>query len=218
MKKILNISNLSFAILTFIATAGLKSIAQTAPENVTINSVETSGSGCPEGTAHVTMAPDNQSMTVLFDNFVAESNGNKLLSILNCDVKVEFSVPRGWQYSIEGIDYRGGVSASVGSIAKHQSQFFVLNPRNKWKLLSNILKKYNFKNTSTGNYIIHKDIKFSSVKPGCCHEDTSTLLWKTAISAETVSHRDSSYAYISVDSIDAAQVGQKINLKWKRCH
>jgi hypothetical protein len=220
MKYNLIIKNLNYFILALITIAALNSNAQSALQDVTISNIETSGSGCPDGNARATLAPDKRSMSILFDNFVVQSNGSQPRDILNCDVKVQFSVPKGWKYSIEGIDYRGGVDAKVGSIAKLQLQFYSLNAYKKWKLIDNSLRKFNFKNADIGNYFIHKEIKFSyeSLKQCYSQDNTATLLWRTAIAAETISDRDDSYAYVSVDSIDAAQIGQKISLKWSRCN
>ena len=67
------------------------------------------GSGCPDGSASVTVSPDGQELTLLFDKFIAEGNNAKE-SRKSCNLSIPIKVPQGFQISFYDADYRGYVS------------------------------------------------------------------------------------------------------------
>lgn len=65
------------------------------------------GSGCPAGSAAVSVSPDGKEISVLFDKFIVK-NSRK-----NCGLTIPVTVPAGFQISLFTIDYRGYVGPST---------------------------------------------------------------------------------------------------------
>jgi hypothetical protein len=69
------------------------------------------GSGCPQGTTNVVLSPDQQSFTVIFDQFIAAAGPKYPTSSYkareDCQLNLFVHIPQGWQYSIAWATYRG---------------------------------------------------------------------------------------------------------------
>ena len=99
-------------VQTFVATATLMaafvSPALAAP-TVEIVGANYGGSGCPRGSASVTVSPDGQELSILFDKFIALGN-NSRESRKSCNLTIPIKVPQGYQISLYDADYRGYVA------------------------------------------------------------------------------------------------------------
>ncbi|MBF2062897.1 MAG: DUF4360 domain-containing protein [Calothrix sp. C42_A2020_038] len=97
---------------TFFATATMMaafvSPALAAPK-VEILGAGYGGSGCPQNSANVTVSPDGQELTILFDKFIALGN-NPRESRKSCNLTIPIKVPQGYQISLYDADYRGYVA------------------------------------------------------------------------------------------------------------
>ena len=105
---------------TIIAAATLALATSTATAAPSNNSVyfqdpAIAGSGCPGGTTDYAITPDGQTLTILFDSYVADP-GN-----LSCNIAIPVHVPNGFQVSLMTADYRGFVE---GSAELRRSYFF----------------------------------------------------------------------------------------------
>ena len=67
------------------------------------------GSGCPDRSASVSVSPDGQELTILFDKFAALGNVSTE-SRKSCNLSIPIKVPQGYQISIYDADYRGYVA------------------------------------------------------------------------------------------------------------
>ena len=67
------------------------------------------GSGCPDRSASVSVSPDGQELTILFDKFAAQGNVSTE-SRKSCNLSIPIKVPQGYQISIYDADYRGYVA------------------------------------------------------------------------------------------------------------
>jgi hypothetical protein len=94
------------ATATLIAASAAPAFA--APK-VEILGAGYGGNGCPDGSASVTVSPDGQELTLLFDKFIAEGNNAKE-SRKSCNLSIPIKVPQGFQISFYDADYRGYVS------------------------------------------------------------------------------------------------------------
>lgn len=93
---------------------GLNVNAQELPPFANITSVEFRGTGCDAESARVSITPDLQYMSILYDRFKAEvgagsTNINARVSNKNCVVVVKFDLPAGWSFQFEAVEYRGFV-------------------------------------------------------------------------------------------------------------
>jgi Domain of unknown function (DUF4360) len=99
-------------VQAFLAAAMLMtafiSPAFAAPK-VEIRGAGYGGSGCPERSASVTVSPDGQELSILFDKFIALGN-NSRESRKNCSLSIPIKVPQGFQISLYDADYRGYIA------------------------------------------------------------------------------------------------------------
>ena len=84
------------------------------------------GTGCPAGTASVTVSPDASAVSILFDNYVSEAGGmsGKRLDRKSCNVSIPVQVPNGYSVSIFQVDYRGFVMVPRGGRAQFDAEYF----------------------------------------------------------------------------------------------
>ena len=97
-----------FAAMTAM-TAFMNPGVAASNQNVEILGAKYGGSGCPNQSASVSVSPDGQELTVLFDEFVAEANRRRHRR-KSCNLSIPIKVPHGYQISLYDADYRGYVS------------------------------------------------------------------------------------------------------------
>jgi hypothetical protein len=83
------------------------------------------GSGCPAQSASVSVSPDGQELSILFDKFIALGN-NASQSRKSCNMSIPIQVPQGYQISLYDADYRGYV-APYTKAALRAEYFFAGN-------------------------------------------------------------------------------------------
>jgi hypothetical protein len=83
------------------------------------------GSGCPAQSASVSVSPDGQELSVLFDKFIALGNSASQ-SRKSCNMSIPIQVPQGYQISLYDADYRGYV-APYTKAALRAEYFFAGN-------------------------------------------------------------------------------------------
>jgi hypothetical protein len=74
------------------------------------------GSGCPRGSASVTLSSDRKALTVILDQFIAAAGPNyptPYTDRKNCLIDVDLHIPEGWQYSLISATYRGYIDIEV---------------------------------------------------------------------------------------------------------
>jgi hypothetical protein len=74
---------------------------------VTIEVVKINGSGCRKGTATVAVSADNTAFTVTYNGYLVQTGAKKKDQQKDCKLKLKVDVPKGFTYTISGIDYRG---------------------------------------------------------------------------------------------------------------
>lgn len=84
------------------------------------------GSGCPNLSASVSVSPDGQELTILFDKFAAQGNiaAERRKS---CNLSIPIKIPQGYQISLYDADYRGYVSP--GTTGNLRAEYFFAGTR-----------------------------------------------------------------------------------------
>lgn len=97
-----------------------------ANDKVEILGAEYGGSGCPEGSASVSVSPDGQELSILFDQFVALGNKGAERR-KSCNMSIPIQVPQGFQISLYDADYRGYVAPAT--IGRLRAEYFFAGQR-----------------------------------------------------------------------------------------
>lgn len=84
------------------------------------------GSGCPAGTASVVVSPDQTAISILFDQFIAESGGStgRRFDRKSCNLAIPVYVPGGYSVSIIAVDYRGFNVLPSGARSRFEAEYF----------------------------------------------------------------------------------------------
>ena len=103
------------AIWLLLMVSGADLQAQGVPPYANVTSVDFRGSGCDAESARVSITPDLQYVSILYDRFSAEvgtgsANINAKMNNKNCIVVVKFDLPAGWSLQFDAIEYHGFVS------------------------------------------------------------------------------------------------------------
>ncbi|GAA2703449.1 DUF4360 domain-containing protein [Actinoplanes palleronii] len=128
---------------TLLATlAGAATPASAAParppvpsDDMVIDVVSANGSGCPLGTAAVTVSPDNKAFTVSYSEFTAQVGaGAKPTDFRkNCQLGLNVHVPQGYTYAIANTDYRGFAHLERGASATQTAFYYFQGERQTTK-------------------------------------------------------------------------------------
>ncbi|PID49770.1 MAG: hypothetical protein CR991_04950 [Proteobacteria bacterium] len=150
------------------------------------------GSGCPAGTSDYAITPDGQTLTILFDEYMASPG------MATCNIAVPVHVPNGFQVSLMTADYRGFVQ---GRAELSRSYFFAgeRSPRKRTRF-----------NSRTGEEYLERDnLLTTSNSFSKCGADVNLR-----INSRIRTYNRSSL--ISVDSLDLNN-GMVFHLQYQPC-
>ncbi|MBF0297826.1 MAG: DUF4360 domain-containing protein [Oligoflexia bacterium] len=167
------------------------------------------GTGCPAGSASVTLSPDRSALSILFDQYVAAAGGVTLRSFdrKTCNVSVPVFVPQGYSVSIFKIDYRGYVNVPFGGQANFNVEYFFAGsqgPRFQKIFAGGYDNQYFLTNTLSATAIVWSP----------CGQSVN-LRVNSAMLAKSNSFFDEAMA--TVDSIDIRS-GLVYHIQWRICY
>jgi hypothetical protein len=95
-------------------------------DRIVIDLVTVNGSGCPAGTASVTMLPDNTGFRITYGNFVARAGGSVPATEFrkNCQVNLLVYIPQGFTFAVARADYQGRLRLAAGATALERSNYY----------------------------------------------------------------------------------------------
>jgi hypothetical protein len=96
------------------------------PDKVVIDLVNVNGSGCPRGTAAVSVSEDKTAFTVTYSAYLAQVGiGSTPTSFRrNCQLGLRVHVPQGFTYAVAQADYRGFASLAAGATGLHKASYY----------------------------------------------------------------------------------------------
>ncbi|SDS45343.1 DUF4360 domain-containing protein [Actinoplanes derwentensis] len=109
-----------------VPASGMPARPPVPAKDMVIDVVAANGSGCPRGTAAVTVSPDNKAFTVSYSEFTAQAGaGTKPTDFRkNCQLALNVHVPQGYTYAIANTDYRGYAHLERGASALQTSFYY----------------------------------------------------------------------------------------------
>ena len=84
------------------------------------------GSGCPAGTASITLSPDESALSILFDSYSVEAGRatNKTVDRKSCNISIPVQVPQGYSVAVFQVDYRGYNLLPAGGMMRFDAEYF----------------------------------------------------------------------------------------------
>jgi hypothetical protein len=178
-----------------IATSIAPAFAQSKVEILGANY---GGNGCPANSASVSVSPDGQELSILFDKFIAMGNSASERR-KSCNLSIPIKVPQGFQISLYDADYRGYVAPATS--ANLRAEYFFAGQRGP---------VFNRNFTGEANYNVKDSLAtVANVWSRC--GDSLNMRVNAAMTA-----RGSGMA--TVDSFDLSHRGLVYHIKYRTCN
>jgi hypothetical protein len=168
------------------------------------------GSGCPAGSASVNVSPDQSSLSILFDSFIAEAGNTTMRRIdrKSCNISIPVQVPQGYSVAIFQVDYRGfNLVPAAGAMSRIDTEYFWAGSRGP--RFSRV-----FAGPVTDNYTLSDGLLASTLVWAPCGASVN-LRVNSSIMAQSNSRGDQTM--MTVDSADVSS-GLIYHVKWRRCY
>lgn len=173
------------------------------------------GTGCPEGTIAASITPDSKTISILFDNYIAEAGNSSGVKrdIKNCSVQLPIEVPAGFQFTIVKLDYRGFNAIPDGGRTRYVTMYSFFDEETKKQIGRRIRRNFIFEGPLQEDYTISSDV---ASKPtwSKCGKDVSFRLDTRAIA---VTNEEGEDVLATIDSIDASAGSVDYHLLWQEC-
>lgn len=167
------------------------------------------GTGCPAGTASVSVSPDQSAVSILFDSYVAEAGytTNRTMDRKSCNITVPVGVPQGYSVAVFQVDYRGYNSVPAGGSTRFDAEYFWAGSRGP-RLTKTFFGPMN------DPYTLTDELQATTVVWAPCGASVN-LRVNTSMVAKTNNRSDQTMG--TVDSADISS-GLTYHLQWKRCN
>jgi hypothetical protein len=95
-------------------------------DRIVLDVVTVNGSGCPPGTADVSILSDNTGFRVTYRDFLARAGGSATPTEFrkNCQINVLVHIPQGFTFAIASAEYRGRARLESGASALQRSNYY----------------------------------------------------------------------------------------------
>ena len=198
MKKIL-------AIAALLIAGSFASVSYA--DDIALGEPGYGGTGCPDGSASVTLSPDAKSLSIIFDEYYVEVGGatNKSLERKSCNIAIPVHVPQGLSVSVLTVDYRGYNSLPTGAKSTFAVEYFFAGVQGP---------KFNktFNGALDKDYLITNKLQATALVWSACGADVN-LRTNSSIRVQTKQNKE---ALATVDSEDIS-AAIKYQLQWKKC-
>lgn len=166
------------------------------------------GTGCPAGSASVTVSPSNDAISVLFDQFITEAGGNtgRRIDRKSCNLTVPVYVPQGFSVAIFSVDYRGFNAVPSGGYNRLTSEYF-------WAGTRGPTISRTFNGPQASDYTVTDNLLASAQIWAPCGQSVNLR-----INAGMMSMANSAMQQTlgTVDSVDLTS-GMIYHIQWRRC-
>lgn len=193
---------LTGAVLSLVANTALGS------DDIRLGIPSYGGNGCPRGSASASLSPDRKSLSILFDQYIAEAGeyAGKRVDRKSCNLSIPVRVPQGYSLSIIKVDYRGFVSVPRGGRAQFNAEYFFAGARGPKRVAT-------FRGPTDEEYAITDPLLAEAVVWTPCGADTN-LRVNSSMMAVAGNRGEDTLA--TVDSADV-NAGVVYHLQWRRC-
>lgn len=193
---------LLLAIIGLMSAASITAQAQ----QIRLGQPAYGGTGCPAGSASVTVSPDASSLSILFDNYVAEAGSGRSMDRKSCNISVPVSVPNGYSVAVIQVDYRGFNFVPRGGMSRFDAEYF-------WAGARGPRISRTFMGPVNDSYTISDGLIASTMVWTPCGADVN-LRVNTSMMAKSNARGEQTLA--TVDSADISS-GLIYHLQWRRC-
>jgi len=195
------------SLLSMVLVAG--AMAAQAQSGIKLGQPAYGGTGCPGGSASVTLSPDETAVSILFDSYLAEAGAStgKTVDRKSCNISVPVQVPQGYSVAVFQVDYRGfNLIPGRGAYTRFDTEYFWAGSRGP--RFSRI-----YSGPQTDNYTQTDGLIAQTLVWTPCGASVN-LRVNSSVMAQT--NRNQDQTMITVDSADLTS-GLIYHLQWRRC-
>ena len=114
------------ALTSVFVVPGVASADAPPADRIVLDVQSVNGSGCPPGTASISVLPDNTGFRVAYRDFVARAGGSAAPTDFrkNCQLSLLVHVPQGFTFAIASAEYRGRARLESGASALQRTNYY----------------------------------------------------------------------------------------------
>jgi hypothetical protein len=190
-----------------LAAWALGAAAAANADDLRLGTPSYGGSGCPAGSASVSLTEDQKTISILFDQYLAQAGGNgQQIDRKACNLAIPVHVPQGYSVSIFEVDYRGFASIPRGGSGRFAVEYFFAGAQGP------LLSK-NFVGPQDSDFLISHTLAAEALVWSRCGED---VIMRVNSSVLARTNRNLDDVLMSVDSTDVRS-SLVYHVQWRRC-
>ncbi len=196
---------------SLLTIAALLLSVSAANAQISLGSPIYGGTGCPAGSASVSLTEDQQTLSILFDSFVVQAPTIQGASFdrKNCNLRIPVRVGPGYQVALIAFDYQGFAAIPQGGRGQFQARYSYVG-----QVRPAIFNK-NFSGGQANNYSLKNELISTSVDWSACSTGKDLMMVVDAnILAMTNNRNDA--AQLTIDSVDVS-TGLLYKYQLRRC-
>jgi Domain of unknown function (DUF4360) len=200
-----------FASLAMTGAAAHAAPAFTPSDDMVIDVAAANGSGCPLGTADVTVSPDNKAFTVTYSQFTAQTGPDAKATDFrkNCQLALNVHVPQGFTFAIAGADYRGFAHLERGASGSERANYYFQGETQSTRI------QHNFTGPADADWQRTDTVGVSSLSFLPCGEQRY-LNVNTELRVNHGWSSRSTTSFLTMDSTDG-RIDTVYHVAWKKC-
>jgi hypothetical protein len=179
---------------------------------VKISEFKYSGTGCPAGSVASDISEDRQAMTLIFDQFSAETSGTTGARVeinkKSCHVNLKLETPVGWSFTLFYLDFRGFAALDAGATGFQQTEYRLGSGREV------DLGKFRLTGPYSDNYARIENLGLSSLPWSSCSKRKQSLTIESTVGIRSEA---GAAGYMTIDSLDG-EITHSYGIAWKRCN
>ena len=170
---------------------------------------EYGGSGCPAGTASAILSPAEDTVSVLFDSYIAEAGGEtgRRVDRKSCAIGIPVQVPQGYSVAIFAVDYRGANIIPRGGMNRFNVEYF-------WAGVRGPTISRTFTGPTNKDFTVTDNLIASTLIWAPCGQSV-TLRINSSMMSQSNRYNEQSMGI--VDSADVSS-GLIYHIQWRRCN
>lgn len=168
------------------------------------------GNGCPAGTASVVVSEDRQTLSVLFDRFIAEAGNTtgRRIDRASCNLRIPMRLDAGYSVALIKVDYRGFNAVPTGGSTTFNAEYFYAGSRGPKQTRK-------FRGPMADDFIVGYNV-VSEVWSACGKD----VIFGVNASATAMADSSMQQTMMIVDSADLAaqDAGLRYSFRFRRCN
>jgi hypothetical protein len=166
------------------------------------------GTGCPAGSASVSLSPGEDAISILFDQYTTEAGGATMRRVdrKNCSISVPVTIPQGYSVSVIQTDFRGFNLVPSGGSNRMDTEYF-------WAGMRGPRYVRVFNGPQNADYTETNGVMAASLIWSPCGASIN-LRVNSSIMTQTNARNEQ--AMMTVDSADISS-GLIYHIQWRQC-